>query len=204
MPAGKLVGFLVSNRGIEANPEKIKAITSLAKPACINDVQRLACRIAALSWFTSQLGEKVIPLYQMMKKTDNFVLSDAANEAFEDLKKQLAEPPVLAAPIDKEPLLLYVAANARAISVAIVLECKEDGKQYPVQRPVYYISEMLIESKQRYPNWQKLMYGVFMASWKLKQYFQGHPITVVSSAPLGDIIQNREATGRVAKWAIEL
>ena len=43
-----------------------------------------------------------------------------------------------------------------------------------------------------------------MASRKLKHYFQGHPITVVSSAPLGDIIQNREATGRVAKWAIEL
>ena len=43
-----------------------------------------------------------------------------------------------------------------------------------------------------------------MASWKLKQYFLGHPITAVSSAPLGDIIQNRQATGRVAKWAIEL
>ena len=48
------------------------------------------------------------------------------------------------------------------------------------------------------------MYGVFMASQKLKHYFQGHPIIVVSSAPLGDIIQNREATGRIAKWAIEL
>src|SRR6266496_1162053 len=70
--------------------------------------------------------------------------------------------------------------------------------------PVYYVSEVLIESKQRYPHWQKLVYGVFMASRKLKQYFHGHPITVVSSAPLGDIIQNREATGRVAKWAIEL
>ena len=46
VPAGKLLGFLVSNRGIEANPEKIKAITSLAKPACIHDVQRLVGRIA--------------------------------------------------------------------------------------------------------------------------------------------------------------
>ena len=63
---------------------------------------------------------------------------------------------------------------------------------------------MLIESKQRYLHWQKLVYGVFFASRKLKHYFWGHPITVVSSAPLGDIIQNREATGRVAKWAIEL
>ena len=65
-PAGKLLGFLVSNRGIEANPEKITAITSLAKPKCINDVQRLAGRIAMLSRFISRLGEKAIPLYQML------------------------------------------------------------------------------------------------------------------------------------------
>ena len=73
VPAGKLLGFLVSNRGIEANPEKIKAITSLAKPACINDVQCLVGRIAALSRFISRLGEKAIPLYKMLKKTDTFV-----------------------------------------------------------------------------------------------------------------------------------
>ena len=73
VPAGKLLGFLVSNRGIEANPEKITSITSLAKPACINEVQRPAGRIAALCWFISRLGEKDIPLYQMLKKTDDFV-----------------------------------------------------------------------------------------------------------------------------------
>ena len=105
------IGFLGLNRGIEANPEKIKAITSLAKPECINDVQRLAGRIAALSRFISRLGEKAILLYQMMKNTDDFVWSDAAKATFEDLKRELVEPPVLAAPIDKEPLLLYVAAN---------------------------------------------------------------------------------------------
>ena len=67
VPAGKLLGFLVSKRGIEANSEKISAITSLAKPACINDVRRLAGQIAALSRFISRLGEKSIPLYQMLK-----------------------------------------------------------------------------------------------------------------------------------------
>ena len=80
------------------------------------------------------------------------------------LKRLLAEPPVLAAPIEKEPLLLYVAANNRAVSVAVVMERKESGKEYPVQRSVYYVSEVLIESKQRYPHWQKLVYDVFMAS----------------------------------------
>ena len=97
-----------------------------------------------------------------------------------------------------------MATNSRAVGVAIVVERKKSGKEYPVQRPVYYVSEVLIESKQRYPHWQKLVYGVFMAGCKLKHYFLGHPISVVSSTPLGDIIQNREAIGRVAKWAIEL
>ena len=94
-----------------------------------------------------------MPLHQMMKKVDDFAWSDAANFAFEDLKKQLAEPPVLASLVEKEPLLLYVAANSRAVSAAIVAERKEAGKEHPVQRPVYYVSEVLIESKQRYPHW---------------------------------------------------
>ena len=76
-----------------------------------------------------------------MKKTDDFVWNNAADAAFEDLKRQLAEPPVLAAPVDKEPLLLYVSTNTRAVSVAVVVERKEEGKEYPVQRPVYYVSE---------------------------------------------------------------
>ena len=87
VPVRRLLSFLVSKRGIEANPEKIKAITSLAKPVCINDVQRLAGHVAALSRFISLLGEKAMPMYQMMKKADDFVWSDAANSAFEGLKK---------------------------------------------------------------------------------------------------------------------
>ena len=82
-------------------------------------------------------------------------------------------------------MLLYIAANSKAVSVVVVVERKEEGKEYPVQRPVYFVSEVLTLSKQRYPHWQKLVYGVFMASRKLKLYFQEHPITVVSSAPSG-------------------
>ena len=66
------------------------------------------------------------------------------------------------------------------------------------------MSEVLSESKQRYPHWQQLVFGVFMASRKLKPYFPEHPITVVSSIPMADIIRYSEAIGRVAKWAIEL
>ena len=134
-----------------------------------------------------------------MKKTDKFVWDQEADDAFALLKKTLSEAPVLAAPESKEPMLMYIAAGPRAVSVVVVVECKVEGKEHPVQRPVYYVSEVLTEAKQLYPHWQKLVFGVFMASSKLKHYFQEHPITVVSSVPLVEIIRNTEATGRITK-----
>ena len=85
-------------------------------------------------------------------------------------------------------MLLYIAANNKTVSAAIVVERKEEGKEQPIQRPAYYVSEVLSISKQRYPHWQKLVLGVIMSSRKLKHYFQEHSITVVSSTPLRDII----------------
>ena len=115
-----------------------------------------------------------------------------------------SSPPILAAPEPQEPLLLYMATTNKVVSIVISVERKEEAQEYGVQRPVYYISEVLMESKQRYPHYQKLAYGVFLASRKLRHYFQEHPMTVVSKAPLSSIINNCDATGRVAKWAIEL
>ena len=63
---------------------------------------------------------------------------------------------------------------------------------------------MLSQSKQNYPHYQKLAYGVYFAAKKLRHYFQEHPITMVCTAPLGEIIGNKDATGRVAKWAVDL
>ena len=126
------------------------------------------------------------------------------DEAFLQLKKMLTTPPVLAAPTPKEPMLLYIAATSRVVSTVVVVECKEEGKALPVQRLVYYLSEVLSTSKQNYPHYQKMCYGVHFAAKKLKPYFQEHPITVVCTAPLAEIIGSRDASGRVAKWDIEL
>ncbi|KAK1632700.1 hypothetical protein QYE76_007015 [Lolium multiflorum] len=73
-----------------------------------------------------------------------------------------------------------------------------------VQRPVYYLSEVLSLSKQNYPHFQKMTYGVFMAATKLKHYFEEHPMKVVSEAPISDIMCNKDASGRIAKWAIQI
>src|SRR3954471_8890079 len=190
VPAGKLLGYIVYERGIEANPEKIKAIMTLQKSASIKGVQRITGCVAALSWFISRLGETAIPMYRLLRKSDNFVWDNEADEALESLKKQLTQTPILAAPKPKEPMLLYISANNRDVSAVVVVERMEVGKEYPLQRPVYYVSEVLTLSKQRYPHWQKLVIGMFMASLKLKHYFEEHPITLVSSTPLVDIIPN--------------
>nr|AAX95490.1 Integrase core domain, putative [Oryza sativa Japonica Group]ABA93045.1 retrotransposon protein, putative, Ty3-gypsy subclass [Oryza sativa Japonica Group] len=204
VPSGKLLGFMVSHMGMQANPEKINAILNMKPPSSQKDVQKLTGCMAALSQFVSRLGERGLPFFKLLKKTDNFQWGPEAQKAFEDFKKLLTTPPVLASPHSQEPLLLYVSATSQVVSTVLVVEREEEGHVQKVQRPIYFVSEVLADSKTRYPQVQKLLYGVLITVRKLSQYFQGHSVTVVTSFPLRDILHNRKANGWIAKWALEL
>ena len=89
---------------------------------------------------------------------------------------------------------MYIAARKSVVSTVLSVERSEEGKAHGVQRPIYYLSEVLTSAQQRYPHYQKLVYSIFMTSRKVSHYFDEHPITVVSSAPLADILNNPDAT----------
>jgi hypothetical protein len=165
------------------------------QPTWLQHVQQLAGKVAALIQFIGKLGEKALPFYQLLQKSDKFAWMQEAQTAFENLKSLLSTSPILVTPREKEPMLLYIAATNQVVSTTLVVERPEEGKTHGVQRPVYYLSEVLSQTKQRYLHYQKLTYGVYMTAKKLPHYFEQHPITGVTSAPLGSILKNPDATG---------
>ena len=85
----------------------------------------------------------------------------------------------------------------RIVSTAIVVEREEASHAYKVQHPIYFNSEVLNKSKTRYPRVQKLWYAILITSWKLRHYFDAYHIAVVMEYPLGNILRNKEASGRI-------
>src|SRR6185437_15342201 len=110
-------------------------------------------------------------------------------------------PPVLVTPEPHEPLLLYLAATNHVVSAALVVEREEPGHALKVQCPVYFVSEVLTDTKSRYPQTQKLLYAIIMVTKKLQHYFTEHEVSVVTSFPIGEVVRNRDAVLRISKLA---
>jgi hypothetical protein len=184
--AGKLLGFIVSHQGIEANPEKIKAIMRMEAPRSQKKVQRLTGCMASLRRFISRMGEKGMPFYKLLKKVDKFQWTTEAQEALEALKKFLTTPPVLKPPRRATPnqwaedLLLYISYTTHVVRTALVVERAEEGHAYLVQHPVYFISEVLGPANIKYPQVQKLLYTVLLTARKLRHYFDDQKVMVVT------------------------
>ncbi|XP_071676938.1 uncharacterized protein [Lolium perenne] len=104
VPGGQVLGYFISARGIEANPLKIKAVLDMEPPRTLQQVQQLAGWVAALSKFIAKLGEKALPFYQLMKKSEKFEWTTEAQDAFDNLKKVLSTSLVLVTPHDREPM----------------------------------------------------------------------------------------------------
>ena len=156
---GKFLGFIVNSRGIEANPDKIKAVLDMLPPSNIKDIQRLTGRIAVLSRFVSRASDKCQPFFQVLKKA--FQWDAHCQEAFTELKKYPSSPPILVSPSEGELLTLYLAVSDFVTSAALVRERDR------VQQPVYYCSQALREAEERYPKMEKMILALVTTFRKL-------------------------------------
>ena len=117
---GTLLGFFVSHRGIEANPNKIKAIEQIQAPRTVKDVRCFTGCVAALSTFISKSVEPALSFFKVLKKAGPMKWTPEADAALQELKAYLSFVPTLVAPKPQEPLLLYLAATNQVVSAALV------------------------------------------------------------------------------------
>jgi hypothetical protein len=148
--SGKLFGFMLTNRGIEVNPDKCQVIIEMRNPTSAKEVQQLTGRIAVLSRFLSCAGEKAFHFFSTLRKSERFIWSTQCKETFQKLKTFLASPPILNRLEKGNTLYLYLAVSDKALSSALVQEIKEDEK------PIYFVSRTFKGAVAKYQKIEKL------------------------------------------------
>jgi hypothetical protein len=140
-------------------------------PESLHDVQKSIGCMATLSWFISRLGVRGLPFFKLLKKHDKFQWTQEAQDAFKELKKYLTTPPTLVALKPYENFHLYISATSNVVSTAIVIERGESDTNRKIQYLVYFISEVLSDSKTQYFHIMKFTYALLITSHKLSHYF---------------------------------
>ncbi|XP_052735490.1 uncharacterized protein LOC108328707 [Vigna angularis] len=197
VPAGKFLGFMLTSRGIEANPDKCKAVLDMISPKTLREVQRLVGRLTALSRFIPKLAEHIKPILRSIKKDTTQHWNDDCEAAFDKVKHILTRPPIMARPDAGSNLLLYIAASHHAVSAALIQEV-------PSFKLIYFISRTLQGAEERYSQIEKIALALLTASRRLRPYFQSHQVIVRTDHPIAKILRKPDLTGRIVSWSIEL
>ncbi|RDX80993.1 Retrovirus-related Pol polyprotein from transposon opus, partial [Mucuna pruriens] len=181
--AGRFLGYMLTERGIEANPEKCRAVINMRSPQNVKEVQQLMGKVVALSRFISRISDIATPVLDTLKKGKNFAWTPECEEAFLRLKAMLASPPILIRPDLGRPLHLYILVTETAISSVLVQEREKE------QRRVYFISKALQGPERRYQKIEKGTLALVIASRRLRPYFQSFSIIVRTNLPIQQVLR---------------
>ncbi|GJX84423.1 reverse transcriptase domain-containing protein [Tanacetum coccineum] len=198
---GMFVGYKVNTKGLKVCPDKVDVVLSLPSPKCLKDVQKLNGKLTSLNRLLAKSAEKSLPFFKTLKictKKSDFHWTAEAEEAFKQMKQLIVELPMLAAPMEKEELIVYLVAAKETVSVVLMTE--RESKQMPI----YFVSRALRGSKINYTSMEKLVLALIHANKRLKRYFQAHPIIVITDQPIQQVLSRPEVAGRLQKWSIEL
>ena len=191
--SSKFLGYMVTHRKIEVNPNQIKAINNLQSPQNPKKVQKLTGMTAALNRFISQSVNMCRPFFQLLHKWKGFEWTEDCASAFQQLKEYLSWPPIMSKPEEEEVLFAYIAVASHAVSL-VLIRVDDD-----VRKPVYYVSKSLHEAEVHYLPLEKAILAMVHATRKLPHYFQVHTVVVLTQLPLQPLFRRADYTGRIAK-----
>ena len=143
--AGKMLGFMITTRGIEVDPSKIEAILEMEPPRTEKEIRSFLGKIQFISRFIAKLTSTCEPMFRLLKKGVPFRWDDKCHKAFDAIKKYLQNPPVLMPPIPGQPLILYLSVTPSAMGCMLAQE-GEGGSE----KAVYYISKKMMGCEERY------------------------------------------------------
>ena len=196
---GRFLGFMVTQRGIEANPAQLKAILQSPAPTSKKGIQQLTGRLAALGCFISRFMDRLKPFFATLRAANWAEWNEECDRAFMAIKQYLTEPSILVSLEAGDMLYLYLAASDIAISAALF---KEGGDAK--LRHVFFVSKSLINAETRYSHLERAALALRTAAQKLCLYFKAHPVVVLTDLPLRGTIHRLDLSGRMACWAMEL
>ena len=180
--SGKFLGYMVTHKGIEVNPDQIKAINNLRTAQNPKEVQKLTRMAAALNKFISQSVDRCRPFFLLINKWKNFEWTEECAKAFQQLKDYLAQSPIMSSPEPDEVLFAYITVASNAVSLVLIRV--DNG----IQRPVYYVGKSLHEAEVRYLPLKKAILAIVLGTRKIPHYFQAYTVVVLTHLPLKTIL----------------
>ena len=196
--SGKFLGYVITCRGIEVNPDQISAIQQLNSSRNPKEVPKLTRIIVTLNQFMSKSNDKCRTFFQLLRKWKGFQWTEECDSAYQSLKLYPTHPPILSSPkLGKDPYM-YLAVSELAISMVLI------KVQDSVQRLVYYVSKALVDSKTRYLSLEKMALALVHATRKLPCYFQAHIVYGLTEHPLQSLLRRLDFTGMITQWGTRL
>jgi len=199
--SGKLLGFIVSQRGIEVDPEKVRVILEMPHPCTEKQVRGFLGILNYIARFISQLTATCEPIFKLLRKNQVVEWNEDCHNAFDKIKEYLKEPPILRPSVPGRPLILYLRVLDGSMG-CVLGQHDETGKKEHV---IYYLNKKFTDCKQRYSLLEKTCYALAWTTHRLRQYMLSHTTWLVSKMdPIKYIFEKPALTGRIARWKMLL
>ncbi|GAU40233.1 hypothetical protein TSUD_219430 [Trifolium subterraneum] len=192
--SGKLLGFIVSQKGIEVDPDKVRAIREMPAPQTEKQVRGFLGRLNYISRFISHMTATCGPIFRLLRKNQGIDWTEDCQKAFDSIKEYLMEPPILIPPVEGRPLIMYLTVLEECMGCVLGQQDDTGRKEHAI----YYLSK-------KYTMLEKTCCALAWAAKRLRHYLINHTTWLISKVdPIKYIFEKAALTGRISRWQMLL